>query len=211
MYADVAALFDGWTTADDASSATHEAYATLWARVRQGDEEAFKSLVLALGSPLQGYARRFLPSRDTAEDVVQDVFAHVWEQRQVLVVGGTVRGYLYAAVRNRALNERKRAQAEATRLAVASAETVRDGGEQSRADSAPDAQLYREEVAARVMAALDTLPPRAREVALLRWRDGLGRSEIAAVMGIAVPTVNNQLTLAARIVRNLLADLRPSA
>ena len=207
LFTDVAVLFDGWTAADDASSVTHESHAALWARVRQGDEGAFKSLVLELGTPLHSYARRFMPSRDAAEDVVQDVLAHMWEQRTRIEVRGTVRGYLYTAVRNRALNERKRAMAEDARLAVVEADAAReDIGRASVA--APDAQLYRDEVAGRVMAALDALPPRTREVALLRWRDGLGRGEIAAVMGTTVPTVSNQLTQAAKVVRNLLADLR---
>lgn len=208
--ADIAAAFDGWSSADDVASATHE-YAALWARVRRGDESAFKSLVLELGAPLQSYARRFLPLADAAEDIVQDVFAHMWESRATVEVRGTVRGYLYAAVRNRALNERKRAISEDARLAAAGAETVSGLAERSRwMEHSPDAHLYRQEIMARVTAALATLPPRAREVALLRWRDGLGRGEIAAVMGIAVPTVNNQLTLAAKVVRSLLADLRPS-
>jgi RNA polymerase sigma-70 factor (ECF subfamily) len=116
-----------------------------------------------------------------------------------------VRGYFYTAVRNRALDVRKREQAERARWTDESSDVPAGMAHDT---PGPEHEMYRQEVAARVNAALDTLAPRAREAALLRWRDGLSRPEIAAIMGVAVPTINNQLTSAARVMRALLADLR---
>jgi len=203
---DLVLLFNGTTADDDGASAVHAGYTALVQRIRDGDVAAFEELVLSLSRPLEAYAYRFSGSRDAAKDLIQDVFAHLWEGRATLVVRGSVRGYLYAAVRNRALDIRKRDHAEVARITAVSSFGVPAGMAESSYEA--DASLYDSEIAARVTAALDALPPRAREVALLRWRSGLGRAEIATVMGITISTVSNQLTLAARVVRALLADLR---
>lgn len=202
---DLVLWFEGDASDDGPWTALHAGHADLVRRIREGDASAFETLVLALSRPLEAYACRLSGSRDAAKDLVQDVFAHLWEHRARLTVRGSVRGYLFTAVRNRALDVRKHDRAEGARLAAASVFGAPVGMAES--SYASDAPLGDAEIAARVTAALDALPPRAREVALLRWRSGLGRAEIAAVMGITISTVSNQLTLAARVVRGLLADL----
>jgi RNA polymerase sigma-70 factor (ECF subfamily) len=175
-------------------------------QIKGGDQAAFEALVVATAGSLEAYARRFSRSNDAAEDLVQDVFARLWEQRTTLVIRGNVRGYLYAAVRNRALDVRRRDAADAARLAVVGGDDVPLG--MGSGSYAADVDAERREIALRVAAALDTLPARAREAALLRWVDGLSRAEVATVMGIALGTVKNHLLLAATTVRTLLADLR---
>ncbi len=203
---DVATSFESWSVADDPGSSLHTELRGYWNLARDGDRSAFDAIVLELAEPLQRYARRFATSQDVAEDIVQDVFVHLWTNRASLSIRGTVRGYLYQAVRNRALDLRKSHIAEATRIQIVyeSSDYLLGGHESPDADLA----LYRAELAKRVADAFATLSPRTREVALLRWRDGLGRAEIGTIMGTAVATVNNQLTQAARVMRQLLSDLR---
>jgi RNA polymerase sigma-70 factor (ECF subfamily) len=177
----------------------------LLVRIRGNEQSAFTELVGEIVRPLELYARRFCTSRESAQDLVQDVFAHLWEQRHDVHVHGSVRAYLYTAVRNRAMNVRRRDAAEAARWTVAS-DGDRAAGMGSVVENA-DIILVRQETMARVSAALDTLSPRVREAALLRWNDGLSRAEIAAVMGVALGTVKNHLTVATQTLRTLLADL----
>jgi RNA polymerase sigma factor (sigma-70 family) len=56
--------------------------------------------------------------------------------------------------------------------------------------------------------ALRSLPPRAQEIARLRWVDRLSQREIAQILGIAVPTVSVQLTRAVKRLRALLRGWR---
>src|SRR5690242_18031651 len=91
-------------------------YDDLLIRIRADDADAFKALIVSLAQPLERYAFRFSTSGDAAKDVVQDVFAHIWAQRHSLHVRGNFRTYLYAAVRNRALDVRKHRAAETARF-----------------------------------------------------------------------------------------------
>lgn len=188
---------------DTLASANAHLHALL-VRIRRDDQAAFTELVVEIVRPLELYARRFCASG--AQDLVQDVLAHLWEQRHDVRIRGSVRAYLYAAVRNRALNVRRHDDAESARWSAGSAGdgVIGMGAVGENADEV----LVRQEIVTRVASALDTLPPRAREAALLRWHDGLSRSEIAAVMGVAIGTVKNHLTVATQTLRTLLADLR---
>jgi len=178
--------------------------AALVDRIRAGDVRAFEAVVLGYARPLTAFAGRYLRAPDAAADIAQDVFAHLWEHRAELTIRHSLRAYLYAATRNRALNAAERARTE-VRLQGCDAQPVLI----PHAPAAADAALEQAERAAAVARALDALPPRAREIARLRWIERMGRREIAEVLGIAVPTVSVHLTRAAERLRILLADLRP--
>jgi len=171
--------------------------------IRHGSVPTFEQLFFEHATPLRRFVRGMTRSEAVAEDVVQDVFAQLWEQRHTIVVKSTLRAYLYAAARGRALTFLR---ARGVRESY-SAQVVTDDVTVVPAQ-APDAlaAIEREELTRALGDALATLPPRARQVAELRWFGKLSHAEIAAVMGIAPATVNNQLTTALRTLRERLRD-----
>jgi RNA polymerase sigma-70 factor (family 1) len=178
----------------------------LAARLRVGDAGAFEEIVLAYAQPLTAFAWRYLRSEEEALDLVQDVFADLWMRRHEMVIKGSVRAYLMATVRNRAINSIEHARVEARWREAA-------GGESTiplTTTPAPsDERAERAELAAAVTEALRSLPPRAQEIARLRWLDRLSKREIADVLGIAVATVSVHLTRAVKRLRPLLRRFRP--
>src|SRR5690349_5164745 len=77
-------------------------------RIRDGDEAAFEAMFRTHYDGLCRYIAGYLGSRDAAEDVVQGVFARIWDDRAHWVVGD-LQHYLYAAVRRRAITQFRRA------------------------------------------------------------------------------------------------------
>ena len=77
-------------------------------RIREGDEAAFAAMFRTHYDGLCRYVAGYLGSRDAAEDVVQGVFAQIWDDRAHWVVG-ELQPYLYAAVRRRATSLFRRA------------------------------------------------------------------------------------------------------
>lgn len=173
-------------------------------RIAQDDIAAFDTIVLAYDRPLRQFARRMVNDADTADDIVQDVFVWLWEHRHTLAIQGTLRAYLYGAARNRALSVLRRTRTEETCMVHIDSSLAVPG--MGTPTQNTDAATERAELANALSRAFDTLPPRTRQAALLRWRDRMSRAEIAEIMNVAVPTVNNQLTQAARVVRALLID-----
>jgi RNA polymerase sigma-70 factor, ECF subfamily len=161
--------------------------------------------VLSHAQSLVAFAWRYLKSEEAAVDLVQDVFAHLWEHRAELQIRGTMRAYLFAATRNRALNAIEHARIEARWRERSAC----DGDPSYRPPVTPDTLTEHGELHAAVEAALRSLPPRAQEIARLRWIDRLSRREIAEVLGIAVPTVSVHLTRTVKRLRGLLRGFAP--
>jgi RNA polymerase sigma factor (sigma-70 family) len=129
-------------------------------------------------------ATLMLRSREAAEDVVQDVFASVQARSGRLVQPDAALPYLRAAVLNRCRSALRR-QALARRFGA-----LRDV-DFGLAQLSAEADVIRAEERRQVLAALAKLPPRRREVLVLRYYVGLSEVEIARTLGISQGTVKS--------------------
>ncbi len=150
-------------------------------RVRAGDHAAFRELFESYYIPLCKFAVRYVDSMAVAEELVADVFAAMWLGRATLVVPRRVDQYLFAAVRNRALNARRNA-ATAQRLAV-----------QGEGAASTDLSDDPSELDARVRALVDALPPKCRDVARLHWFEHLSYREVAERSGLSMAAVKKHI------------------
>ena len=173
-------------------------------RIRRGDAGAFRELFESCFEPLRRYAYRMLRSREEAEDVVHDVFLRVWRQRDRLEPACSLRAYLFAAARNRALDRLRRRRMEE---GWSDAEAASATGEQADAEANADAALEIEETADAIRRAVEALPLRQRQVITLRWRRQMSYAEIAAELKIAEKTVGIHVGRALRRLRAMLAPL----
>ena len=167
-------------------------------RIRDGDPTALEELFHEQYAALCRFANRYLHDRAAAEDLVQDVFASIWAGRMRFEVRGSLRSYLFAAVRNRALNLRKHQQVERDWELD---EALPDVRALHRAPPRPDDLLDDAERRRRLRDALEALPERCRLVMQLRWEEQLTHAEIAEVMGISVKAVERQLARGLRALR----------
>jgi RNA polymerase sigma-70 factor (sigma-E family) len=138
-----------------------------------------------------------LGDRAAAEDVVQDAFCALYRRWQFLDDQGKALAYVRSALLNRCrsqLRSRIRAQRHATAQGAA-----------SHGPSAEDDALVAEEHR-QVLAALRMLPPRQREVLVLRFYLGLAVPDIAAAMGISAGTVKSTTSRALAALGGLLKE-----
>ncbi len=147
---------------------------------------------------LCNFAFRFLDSRDVAEDVVQDVFAHLWRRREGFDVHDPL-PYLYQAVRNRAVSYR-RGQLVRERWR----ERAR-GTEGEQPASAASSEVEAAELGTAVARAVAELPERCRLIFTMSREQDLSYAEISRVLGISVKTVETQIGRALKALRSRLA------
>lgn len=180
----------------------HSSESELVAGVRAGDPVAFETLVARYGPTVTSAAFRVIHDLERANDIAHDVLLWLWDNRAELHVTTSLAAYLIVATRRRALNAARhdRVQRETGDEFLTAGKSPGMGD----APLPPDVALERRELATLLQRALDTLPPRAREVAALRWQEQLSRGEIAEILGITVSTVSNTLTMATRTVRAAL-------
>jgi RNA polymerase sigma-70 factor, ECF subfamily len=171
--------------------------------IRSGDVSAFAVLLDRYWQPLVTYAEEKLESRDAAEDAVQEAYVRVWVKREGLRTDAFLRGYLYRAVHNLAVDELRKRRVRsrhASALVVAAASPPR-----------PDQMAEAEELAEAADRAIRALPERRRDVFVLGHFHELSYREIAETLGMTPRTVANHMSLALRDLRIALRPFLPRA
>ena len=169
-------------------------------RLRLGDRQALAELYDRYASVALATALRVLGDRQRAEDAVHDAFVIVWQK----VDGfrperGTLRGWLMAIVRNRAI-DRQRGTRAAVDLVVADALALMSTG------ANPVWEAVAERLSVQVLrSAIDALPTEQRRAVELAYFGGLTYREVAARTGVPVGTANGRLRLALAKLRETLA------
>lgn len=176
----------------------------LVASIRIGEKSAFELLYRDHYETLCHYALRWVESPAVAEDVVQDVFLRIWRRRTEWYVEGPLTAYLYAAVRNGALNRVRGARVRQLWAERTEREQLLDGPAMGGEEA--DGQLRADELQQAIEAAIADLAPRCREAFVLRRRHHLSYAEIATIMDIAPKTVEVQIGLALRTLRQKLQE-----
>mgnify|MGYP001131516929 CR=1 FL=1 len=167
----------------------------LWLRIERGGEiAAFRELFDRYYAPLCRFAEFWLRDRASAEEVVLDVYTHVWQHAAELRITVSVRAYLFRAVRNRALN----------RLRDQRTDGIPIEGPEPLFTNPEALQLEADEMMLLVAEAVSQLPDRCREVFRKSREEGLSNAAIADQMRISVKTVEAQITKALRRIRETL-------
>ncbi len=170
-------------------------------RARDGDEGAFRELVVRYEPLVAATAQGMLGRGPEAEDVGQETFVRFWRSLDRFRGDSSAGTYLTRIAMNLSLNVLKRR----TRMRRWFAE----GDLPDRAD--PSAFASREtetsETARVVGEAIRTLEPPHRAVVVLRLVQGLSTAETAAALGIPTGTVLSRLSRAQRLLRQKLAPM----
>lgn len=165
------------------------------------DGEALRGLFEAHYEELCRFAYRYVGVAEEARDIVQDVFLRLWQKRATLELHRGLRTYLYTLVRNLSLDRLRHRRVERRY----SAPRVVDEGPAWSPD--PEQEYLSDEVTAAISRAIEALPPRQREIIVLRWRDGASYERISHLLGISQKTVGNHITRAMDHLRYSLGRL----
>jgi len=170
-------------------------------RLREADPHALDELLERYWGPVAAYAGRVTGDEEAGEDVAQEVFLRLWQQRIEWRPVGSLRAFLYSVARHLSLNQSKRRWREVSHLPSYRAELER------RRPVTPSQSTERSEIRLAVDRAVAALPARRREVFILARVHELSYKEIAEVMRISPQTVANQLSAAVAELRGALRYL----
>ncbi len=184
------AIFAGWMEISNSAAAED-------ARTR-AEEAALAALVDQYASALYRVAFSVLRNPADAEDAVQETFLRVLRHRDTLDEVRDHRVWLIRIVWNIVLDRKRRAKTRPETDDVAELVRVLPANGLSAEERAAAAQHH-----AHVLACVEQLPPKEREVLQLSAFEELSSVEIAAVLGITESSVRSRLFRA----RNLMAGL----
>jgi RNA polymerase sigma-70 factor (ECF subfamily) len=166
-------------------------------RLAANDATALDEILREHWLAIVAYAAAIVLSREVGEDIAQETVLRLWRQRESWEPVAPLRTFLLRIARNLALNEKDRGAVRGR-----GAERVELGWTRP---PTPLEELEQKELRVAVEAAVARLPARRREVFILARVHGLSYQEIAAVMGISLQTVANQMSAALTDLRHALA------
>jgi RNA polymerase sigma-70 factor (family 1) len=165
--------------------------------LQKGNVEAFDLLFEAYSSRLFGFALKYFKNEADAEELVQEVFVKVWENRQMLKSELSFKSYLFTI----ALNQiRKHFNKKATSLRYL--ESLQNEPEFTENQSISDDNY--ESALVQINLIIEQMPPRRREIFMKSKMEGKSSKEIAAELNISAGTVDNQVSESLRFIRTQL-------
>jgi RNA polymerase sigma-70 factor (ECF subfamily) len=172
---------------------------------RFDDQQAYKELFTSLYPFLYPFARTIVKAKESAEEVVSDVFIKIWEKRKDLEKIDNLKVYLYVSTRNIAFNYLDKQKRNATF-------SIDDyQAEFTSVYFNPEQMLITADMLALIQKAIDQLPSKCRLIFKLAKEDGLKYKEIAEILNISVKTVENQLAIALHKIGNTVSfDIKKS-
>lgn len=158
----------------------------LLTQLAAGDEQAFGTIYRHYIFSVSQFLVKYLKSPQIAEDISQEVFVKIWENRIRMSQVDSFKAYLFVTARNHSLNVLK----SASRAAPVMGEIVRHYQLQ-RSDT--EDELLNKEYLQFLQRTIADLPPRSREVFRLCREQGKSYDEVAALLGISRNSVKNHM------------------
>ena len=141
------------------------------------------------------YAQKYTKREDIAEDIVQDVFASLWEENRIFLSQANFRSFLYISIRNAAFDYLRHQNVESR--------YIEEALTANRFLS--DDSFQKEEVFRLLFKQIDLLPERCREIFLLHL-EGYDNDAIAKKLSLSIETVKTQKKRAMKTLRNNLKE-----
>lgn len=157
---------------------------TLVELLRKNDHDAYSELFDKYFRRLYVFAANVVFREDVANDIVQDVFIHIYEKSGLPGYSGSLKAYLFTSVRNRCFNYLRDRKVEDRRMDLYLEACL----------CSDNVDLIEEEdLLKRIWCFMDDLPVTCRDICCMRWKEGKSVEEIASLLCLSESTVRVQL------------------
>lgn len=173
-------------------------------QLQDGNEKVFEQIVREYWPRMFKFALIYTQNNETSQELVQDTFLVLWNNRAILKDNTNLITYLMVVLRNKCLN-----LLEQTRIRKLYIEEIDDETIYQRAnlyvlqDEASQI-VESEDLHKAIERALSKLPEKTREVFMLSRYDGLKNQQIAETKNISQKTVEYHISKALQILKEEL-------
>lgn len=159
----------------------------IWKAFIKGDEQAFEQLHKMFFPVLYNYALKMqFGDEDLSDDSIQELFIKLWMKRDNLPEVNSVKAYLITSLRRHILNKIRNRHLAELKVRVLLQPDIEFSQDEIVMKKEEDSMLHN-----KILALLNTLPKRQKEVIYLHYFVGMDHNQIADVMGINYQSVSN--------------------
>lgn len=179
--------------------AAYDESKTLLKKVASGDRNAFTLFYQSHLGHLYRFVYLFTKSKEETEEILQDIFIKLWENREKLPELESAKNYLLQVAKNKIL-DRIRSQQVRQRV-LSEIRRSREAFESATTDECAFREYYKV-----VQEAIEKLPPRRKLIFRMNTENGFSHDEIARQLKISRSVVKKQLYSASHFVRAYLFE-----
>ena len=176
----------------------------------QREETRFEDIYLSYFSEMKYFAKEYVISEEDAENIVQDVFVELWENKEMLNMHMNLIAYLFTTIKNKCLNHLRHklvVQETASKLQEEYTISLRMNLDSLEAF---DNNLFSDQDIEKIISrALDTLSEKCRTIFIMSKIEGKKQKEIAQELNISINTIETQMGIAYKKLRIELKDYFP--
>jgi RNA polymerase sigma-70 factor (ECF subfamily) len=167
----------------------------LWNAIVDDDFRAFNVLFKRYWKKLFMTAYTFLKDKDACEEIIQDIFVYLWNNRRRLAIESFPK-YLATTTRHKVYNYLRSVKSSH----ITYVEDLNDTSEGFCINQG-DENIRQHELDQQLHSYLDLLPNRCKEIFVMSRLEHFSNEEIAARLHISKRTVENQVTTALKKLR----------
>ena len=161
---------------------------SLISRLQKGDKKAFKLLFDKYGKRLYQFSMKYLREKEDAEDLLNEVFLKIWENRLRLKTNTSFQAYLFTIAYNNIRKRFLKKGREERYIQLFAKEYLSE-------PSVGEEQLDYMNFLNKLNHIINLLPQRRMEIFNLHYKEELKNSEIASRLGVSEQFVKNQLSI----------------
>lgn len=170
----------------------------------------FEDIYLSYFSKMKYFAKEYVVLDEDAENIVQDVFVELWENREMLNMHINLIAYLFTTIKNKCLNHlRHKIVVQETASKIQEEYLISLRMNLDSLEAFDDHLFSDQDIEKIISRALDTLSEKCRTIFIMSKLEGKKQKEIAQELNISINTVETQMGIAYKKLRAELKDYLP--
>ena len=168
-------------------------------KLKRGDKKALSALFDYYYPRLYSYSKSFLKIEDGIDDIIQEVFLKIWENRENILNPVTFNSYVYTITKNLLLNElrsrlnNQKLKDKIYKLSVGKEYLLSD-------------ELEFNELKDRLDSIIGDLPANQKQIYFFSRNEGMSHKEIAKKLKISTKTVEYHISRSISFIKSRLSD-----
>lgn len=173
----------------------------IFQRMVDGDQRAFRFFFDKYYTDLCRFIYLYTNDAEMAEELAQEIYVYLWDNRNKITIHSSVKSYLYSASKNKSLNYIRNEKIK---------NRVLENYKEQQTDTRQPEEYYLDtsQLQEILKKSIASLPERCREIFLLSREKNLSHKEIAEKLAISPKSVENQIGIALKKLREQLRPYR---